>query len=85
VSGENVEVAVSQLAPAEPVVADTGERFIHFQGRDIPRGTEIILEFSGLSGDTASLIWLLWVGIGVVVAVVIIYIIIRKKKAVADG
>lgn len=85
VSGENVEVSVSQLAPAEPVVADTGKRFIHFQGRDMPRGTVINLELSGLSGDSTSRIWLFWVGIAVVVAGIIIYIIIRKKKAVIDG
>jgi hypothetical protein len=85
VSGENVEVAVSQLAPAEPVVADTGKRFIHFQGRDIPRGAVINLKLSGLSGESTSRIWLLWVGIGVVVVGMVIYIIVRKKKAVADG
>ena len=30
--GEYVEVATNQLAPAEPVITDTGERFIHFRG-----------------------------------------------------
>lgn len=81
VGGENVEVAVSQLTPAEPVVADTGKRFIHFQGKKIPRDTVIYLHISNLSeGDIP--IWLIPGAIVAVVAVagMIVYLIRRKKR-----
>lgn len=84
ISGENVKVSTGQLTPAEPVIADTGERFIHFRGWDIPRGTIINLELTGLSGDSTLSLWLLGIVAGVMVAGIIIFLIIRRKKANAD-
>jgi len=85
VEGDGVEVAVSQLAPAEPVVTDTGQRFIHFQGKNLPRSTTINLRLSNLSGGSGSPFLIMWVIIGVVVVGIAIYLISRKKRAGVDG
>jgi len=87
VAGEGVEVAVSQLAPAEPVVTDDGERFIYFQGQDLSRSAMIGIHLSGLSGGGGFPLFVLWVIIAVVVAGAAVYIIymIRKKKRSGTG
>lgn len=85
VAGEDIEAAVTQLAPAEPVVTDTGERFIHFQGKNLPRNTTINLRLSNLSGGSGSPWLILWVIIGVVVAGTGLYLISRRRRADVDG
>jgi len=81
INGEDIEVSVSQLAPAEPVVADDGARFIHFQGKDLPRDTIIDLRLSNLSGGGGFPLYILWVIIAVVVVGIAIYLMLRKKRA----
>ena len=80
VGGKNIEVATSQLAPTEPVFTDTGERFIHFQGKNLPRGTVINLRLADLSerGSLSSVI--LWVIIAVVIAGIAVYLVKRRKS-----
>jgi len=85
VAGEDIEAAVTQLAPAEPVVTDTGERFIHFQGKNLPRNTMINLRLSNLSGGSGSPWLILWVIIAVVVVCTAVYLIRRKRRAGVDG
>lgn len=82
VAGEDIEVSVSQLAPADPVVTDTGERFIHFHGENFPRNTVINLGLSNLSGGSGFPLYILWIIIAVVVAGIVVYVVTRKRKAV---
>ena len=86
VAGEDIEAAVTQLAPAEPVVTDTGERFIHFQGKNLPRNTMINLHLSNLSGGSDFPLIVLLVIIAVVIIGLAVYIMIRRKmRASVDG
>ena len=82
VGGEETEVAVTQLAPAEPVFTSTGERFIHFWGEDLPRGTVINLRLSNLSENGSMFLIILWVMIAVVIAGIIVYLLkkVRREK-----
>jgi hypothetical protein len=84
VQGEGIEVTVSQLAPAEPVVTDAGERFIHFRGENLPRGCMIDLALSGLSGGGGFPLFILWIIIAVVVIGIAVYMIRRMRKVSAD-
>ena len=84
VAGENIEVAASQLAPANPVVTNSGERYIHFQGENIPRSTTINLRLSNLTGGSDFPFLIVWVIIGVVVVGIAIYLMSRKRRAEGD-
>jgi hypothetical protein len=79
VGGEDIEVSVDQLAPAEPVITSTGERFIHFWGENLPGGTVINLRlYNPSAGGGLSPVVL-----GVIIAVVIIGIavyMVRKRR-----
>jgi hypothetical protein len=79
--GEGIEVAVTQLAPAEPVITDTGERFIHFQGENIPRGTTINLYLSDLSQDGGLFFVILWVIVAVIIAGIAVYLVKRRSAS----
>lgn len=81
VTGEDIEVAVAELAPAEPVVTDTGERFIHFHGENLPRGKTINLLLSSLSGGKGFPLFVLWIIIAVAVAGMAVHLIMRRKRA----
>ena len=78
---EGIEASATQLAPAEPVFTDTGERFIHFQGKNLPRNTIINLRLSGLSIDSGSL----WPILGVIIAIVLVagmaVFLVRRRRA----
>ena len=80
IAGEDIEVAVTQLAPAEPVVTDTGERFIHFRGENLPRGTVVNLRLSNVSGGSVPYSVILYVIIGVVIAGTAVYLMKRMRK-----
>jgi len=84
VGGEGVEVAVSQLAPAEPVFTDTGERFIHFQGENLLRGTVLDVHISGLSEGGGMFFAVLWVIIAIVIIGIAIYLLKRRKRENTD-
>ena len=80
VQGEDIEVAVSQLAPAEPVVTGTGERFIHFRGENLRRSAVIDLRIVDLSkGSGLSPVFLGSIVI-MVVASITIYLVRRRKR-----
>ena len=62
VAGEDIEVTSSQLKPAEPVEAETGEHFIRFAGEFLPRGSTIDVRlFKGArAGGAASVVpWII--------------------------
>lgn len=84
VGGENIEVAASQLAPAEPVVTSTGQRLIHYQGTDLLRDTTISIQISSLNGGGGFPLIILWLFIGAVIVGIAIYLINRKKRAGVD-
>ena len=83
VAGEDIEVAVSQLAPAEPVITDTGERFIRFQGENLSSGTVINLRLSSTSGGGGPYYVILYIIIGMLIAGIAVYMVrrMRKKRA----
>lgn len=85
VGGEGIEVTVTHLAPAEPVITETGERFIHYQGENLPRGTVIECRLLDVAGDSS----LPFVVVAVIAAVVIISIAVYlmkrgKREATSD-
>ena len=80
VGGEGVEVTVTQLAPAEPVFTGTGERFIHFRGENILRGTVINISLSNLSEGGGVLFTILWVIIALLVAGMAVYLMKRRRS-----
>jgi hypothetical protein len=79
VGGEVIEVATNQLAPAEPVITDTGERFIHFRGENLTRNTVIDLRLIDMSGGSKLPLVILCVIIAVVVVGIAVYLVKRKK------
>jgi hypothetical protein len=83
VGGEGVEVSAVQLAPAEPVVTDTGERFIHFRGENLPRGTTIDFRLSNLS-EGGLFFTVFWVIIAVVIVGVAVYLMKKRKSGNAS-
>jgi hypothetical protein len=78
VFGEGIEVTMGQLAPADPVVTDTGERYIHFHGENISRNTVLSLDIANLSGGKGFPLYVLWIIIGVVVTGLAVYVAIRR-------
>jgi len=85
VAGDGVEVAVGQLAPVEPVVADSGERYLYFRGQNFSPDEVINVHLSGLSGGGGFPFYVLWIIIGVAVAVLAIYVVRRMLKVKIDG
>jgi len=82
IEGEDIEVAINQLAPAEPVITGTGERFIHFRGVNIPSGTVIDLSLCNLSSNDWMVSVILWIIIGIAMAIVClaVYMVKRRKR-----
>jgi len=80
IAGEDIEVVVSHLAPAEPVVTDTGQRFIHFRGENLPRGTVMNLHISSVSQGGGPYLVILYVIIGVAVIGFAVYLVKRVRK-----
>jgi len=85
IAGEDIEAAVAQLAPAKPVITDTGQRFIHFQGKNLPRNTMIDLHLTNLSRGRDFPIVILWIIIVIVVASTTVYLIRRKRRMGVGG
>jgi hypothetical protein len=79
VQGEDIEVSSTQLNPADPIVIETGEQYIHFVGDSLNRGDTVDIRLSSSSGDTNSILII----IGIMVAVVIIgvgtYFLMRRQ------
>ena len=84
VGGEDIEVIVGQLAPAEPVLADTGERFIHFQGSGFARGNVINVAISGLLAARSLPYVILSVIITAVAVIIVVYMVRRTKRVARD-
>lgn len=84
VGGEGIEVAVSQLAPAEPVFTATNERFIHFRGESLLRGTVINIHLSNLSEGGGVFLTVIWVIIAIVIVGMAVYLLKRRKRENTD-
>ncbi len=80
IAGEDIEVSLNELAPADPVVSDAGERFIHFQGKDLPRGAVVNVRLSGLDGKGGFPLYIIWIIIGALVIGTAVYLVIRRKR-----
>lgn len=80
VEGENVEVTVAQLAPAEPVITETDEHFIHFRGENLSRGMVLNLHLYDISGGSTLFLAILWVIIAAVIAGIAAYLVKIKKR-----
>jgi hypothetical protein len=84
IGGADVEAAVTQLAPAEPVVSDTGISYLHFQGENLPHNTVVNLRLADLSQSDGFPLYILWIIIAIVVVGVVLYLIRRGKRADTD-
>jgi hypothetical protein len=85
VAGENIEVAVARLAPAEPVVADSGERYIHFQGENMGRGTVLEVHIYTSSGEN-RLLFLIMGGVAVLAIIgIAVYLVKRRGQGNKDA
>jgi hypothetical protein len=85
IGGEDIEAAVTQLAPAEPVTSEAGVTYLHFQGENISRNVVIDLQLADLSQSSGfSLFIIIWVIIVVVVVSIAFYLIRKGKKRGAD-
>ena len=84
VTGKNIEAAVTQLAPAEPVITDAGERYIHFQGENIPRGTTIKLHLSDSSRGGRPFLIILYVIIATAMAGTAAYLVKKRRREAAS-
>ncbi len=80
IAGENIEAAVTQLAPAEPVITETGERFIHFRGENIPRGTVIKLHLSDSSRGGSPFLIIFYVIIAIAIAGIAAYLVKKRRR-----
>jgi hypothetical protein len=84
IAGEDIEVSLNELAPADPVVNDAGERFIHFQGKDLRRGAVVNVRLSGPHGDGGFPLYIIWIIIAVLAIGIAVYLMSRRKKAGGD-
>jgi len=67
VAGEDIEVASSQLTPAEPVEAETGEHFIRFVGEYLPRDSTVEIQLSSVPGGIGTASVVVWIIVAVAV------------------
>ena len=81
VESDDIEAAVSELAPIEPVVTDTGEHYLYFRGQNFSRDDVINVYLSFLSRGGGFPLFILWVILGVAIAVIAVYVIRKTKKA----
>jgi hypothetical protein len=77
VTGEGIEVMVDRMAPADPVFAETGERFIHFEGTDLQRNSLFHVTITG-PATSPSIPVFVWIIVAVFVASVITFVIIKR-------
>jgi hypothetical protein len=85
VAGENIEVAVARLAPAEPVVADSGERYIHFQGENMGRGTVLGVHIYTSSGENRLLFLILGGVAALAIIGIAVYLVKRRGQGNKDA
>jgi hypothetical protein len=84
IGGQDIEAAVTQLAPAEPVTSDAGISYLHFQGENLPRNTTIDLQLTDLSRSSGFPLYIIWVVIGVIAVCVVFYLVRSRKRQDAD-
>lgn len=82
VAGEDIEVVVSELAPAEPITTDSDTRYIHFHGENLARGTMINLNLSGLAAGSSFPFVVLWVILAIAVIAIVVYFFIIKRRVI---
>jgi hypothetical protein len=79
VQGEDIEVASTRLTPADPIVTEDGEQFLHFTGDSLNRGDTVDIRLSVLAENNG----LLFIILGVVAVVLVVgssaYFLTRRK------
>ena len=70
VGGDDIEVSSTQLAPAEPIETEDGERYIHLWGENLARGTVLNLSVRSVAGGFGAGYVVLWVVVAAVVAAI---------------
>jgi len=81
VAGEGIEVAAPALAPAEPVVTDAGQRYLHFQGSDLPGGTVIELRVTNPPAGNSLPLYVIGAVVLLAAGGLVFYLMRRKRRA----
>jgi hypothetical protein len=81
VSGQGIEVTASQLSPADPFVSDEGTSYIHFEGADLQRGSQVSVSLSWPSGSRT----VYYIVVVVIVLVALAIFLARRRKPVNQG
>ena len=81
IGGEDIEAAVTQLAPTEPLVIDSGKSYIRFEGTNLSRKTVINLQLSDLTKSGGFPLYIIWIIIALVVVSMAFYLIRRRKRS----
>jgi hypothetical protein len=81
VKSDNIEVTTGQLAPADPVETGTGDRYIHYTGRNISRDSSIEIRLARLS-DNSSFIFILAVSILVIIVIAVVVFLVKRKSSI---
>jgi hypothetical protein len=79
VKSDGVEVSTGQLTPAEPVVTDTGDKYIHFTGQDISRDSVIDIYLVRVSSDTSFIFIIVFIVIVIIIIAILVYFVIKKR------
>jgi hypothetical protein len=79
IKSDSVEVSTGQLAPAEPVVTDTGDKYIHFTGQDISRDSVIDIYLVRVSSGTSFIFIIVFIVIVIIIIAILVYFVIKKR------
>jgi len=81
IGGEDIEAAVTQLAPTEPLVTESGKSYIRFEGTNLARNTVINLQLSDLTKGGGFPLYIIWIIIALVVVGTAFYLVRRKRRS----
>ena len=84
IGGEDIEAAVTQLAPAELVISEAGISYLHFQGENLPSNTTIDLKLTDLSRSGGFPFYVIGIIIAVAAAGIVFYLVRSRKRRDTD-
>jgi hypothetical protein len=79
VMSESVEVTTAQLTPAEPVETSSGDIYIRFTGRDIPRDSSIEIHVSRVANHDSLVIIIVSTICALILIAVPVYFVMKRR------